>query len=160
MEIRLATMADLAAVTALEAVCFPPAEAAKEDSFRARLAAYPDHFWLLEDDGRLVSFANGLVTDEADLTDEMYDDASYHNEKGAWQMIFGVVTHPDYQHQGCAERLLRYVVEQARAQGRKGLVLTCKEHLLHFYGKVGFVDEGISDSTHGGVVWHKMRLTF
>ena len=160
MEIRLATMADLAAVTALEAVCFPPAEAAKEDSFRARLAAYPDHFWLLEDDGRLVSFVNGLVTDEADLTDEMYDDASYHNEKGAWQMIFGVVTHPDYQHQGCAERLLRYVVEQALAQGRKGLVLTCKEHLLHFYGKVGFVDEGISDSTHGGVVWHKMRLTF
>lgn len=160
MEIRLATMADLAAVTALEAVCFPPAEAAKEDSFRARLAAYPDHFWLLEDDGRLVSFVNGLVTDEADLTDEMYDDASYHNEKGAWQMIFGVVTHPDYQHQGCAERLLRYVVEQARAQGRKGLVLTCKEHLLHFYGKVGFVDEGISDSTHGGVVWHKMRLMF
>lgn len=160
MEIRLATMADLAAVTALEAVCFPPAEAAKEDSFRARLAAYPDHFWLLEDDGRLVSFVNGLVTDEADLTDEMYDDASYHNEKGAWQMIFGVVTHPDYQHQGCAERLLRYVVEQARAQGRKGLVLICKEHLLHFYGKVGFVDEGISDSTHGGVVWHKMRLTF
>lgn len=160
MEIRLATMADLAAVTALEAVCFPPAEAAKEDSFRARLAAYPDHFWLLEDDGRLVSFVNGLVTDEADLADEMYDDASYHNEKGAWQMIFGVVTHPDYQHQGCAERLLRYVVEQARAQGRKGLVLTCKEHLLHFYGKVGFVDEGISDSTHGGVVWHKMRLTF
>ena len=160
MEIRLATMADLAAVTALEAVCFPPAEAAKEDSFRARLAAYPDHFWLLEDDGRLVSFVNGLVTDEADLTDEMYDDALYHNEKGAWQMIFGVVTHPDYQHQGCAERLLRYVVEQARAQGRKGLVLTCKEHLLHFYGKVGFVDEGISDSTHGGVVWHKMRLTF
>lgn len=160
MEIRLATMADLAAVTALEAVCFPPAEAAKEDSFRARLAAYPDHFWLLEDDGRLVSFVNGLVTDEADLADEMYDDASYHNEKGAWQMIFGVVTHPGYQHQGCAERLLRYVVEQARAQGRKGLVLTCKEHLLHFYGKVGFVDEGISDSTHGGVVWHKMRLTF
>ena len=56
--------------------------------------------------------------------------------------------------------LLRYVVEQARQQGRKGLVLTCKEHLLHFYGKVGFVDEGISDSTHGGAVWHKMRLTF
>jgi len=52
------------------------------------------------------------------------------------------------------------VVEQARQQGRKGLVLTCKEHLLHFYGKVGFVDEGISDSTHGGAVWHKMRLTF
>ena len=44
MEIRLAAMDDLAAVTALEAVCFPPAEAAQEDSLRARLAAYPNHF--------------------------------------------------------------------------------------------------------------------
>ena len=42
MEIRLAAMDDLAAVTALEAVCFPPAEAAQEDSFRARLVAYPN----------------------------------------------------------------------------------------------------------------------
>lgn len=45
-------------------------------------------------------------------------------------------------------------------RGCAGPVLTCKEHLLHFYGKVGFVDEGISGSTHGGAVWHKMRLTF
>ena len=82
MEIRLAAMDDLAAVTALEAVCFPPAEAAQEDSLRARLAAYPNHFWLLEDEGRLVSFVNGLVTDVYDLTDEMFDDASYHSENG------------------------------------------------------------------------------
>ena len=31
MEIRTATPADLAAVTALEAACFPPAEAAEEE---------------------------------------------------------------------------------------------------------------------------------
>ena len=112
MEIRLAAMDDLAAVTALEAVCFPPAEAAQEDSLRARLAAYPNHFWLLEDEGRLVSFVNGLVTDAYDLTDEMFDDVSYHSENGGWQMIFGVATHPDYQRRGCAEKLLRYVVEK------------------------------------------------
>ena len=35
MEIRTATPADLAAVTALEAACFPPAEAAGEASFQA-----------------------------------------------------------------------------------------------------------------------------
>lgn len=23
---------------------------------------------------------------------------------------------------------------------------------------IGFVDEGVSDSSHGGVVWHQMRL--
>ena len=65
MHIRTATMADLAAVTAVEAACFPVAEAATEQDFADRLTVYPDHFWLLEeDDGTLVSFVNGLVTDE------------------------------------------------------------------------------------------------
>ena len=34
MLIRTATIDDLAAVTAVEAECFPPAEAATEDDFR------------------------------------------------------------------------------------------------------------------------------
>lgn len=93
MHIRLARPEDLAAVTALEAVCFPAAEAATEESFRSRLAHYASHFWLLEDGDTLVSFVNGLVTNERDLTDEMYENAAMHDENGAWQMIFGVVTH-------------------------------------------------------------------
>ena len=67
---------------------------------------------------------------------------------------------PEFRRRGYAERLLRHVVEEARAQGRRGLVLTCKDHLVHYYAKFGFVDEGLSDSTHGGVAWHEMRLTF
>ena len=47
MRIRTATPADLAAVTAVEAACFPAAEAATEADFAARLAAYSSHFWLL-----------------------------------------------------------------------------------------------------------------
>ena len=56
MEIRKATMANLAAVTAVEAECFPEAEAAKEKDFRARLEVYPDHFWLLFDGEKMVGF--------------------------------------------------------------------------------------------------------
>ena len=161
MHIRTAAMADLAAVTAVEAACFPAAEAATEADFAKRLAVYPNHFWLMEDDnGSLVSFVNGLVTDEPHLRDEMYADAELHNESGAWQMIFGVNTLPAYRRQGLAEQVLRRVIDDAKAQGRKGCVLTCKEKLLHYYGKLGFVNEGVSQSTHGGVVWYEMRLTF
>ena len=39
------------------------------------------------DEGKLIAFVDGFVTDEADLTDEMYENASMHNENGAWQMI-------------------------------------------------------------------------
>ena len=161
MHIRTAALADLPAVTAVEAACFPAAEAATEADFAKRLAVYPNHFWLMEDNnGSLVSFVNGLVTDEPHLRDEMYDDAALHNENGAWQMIFGVNTLPAYRRQGLAEQVLRQVINDAKAQGRKGCVLTCKEKLLHYYGKLGFVNEGVSQSTHGGVVWYEMRLTF
>ena len=161
MRIRTAVPADLAAVTAVEAACFPPAEAATEADFAARLSAYPNHFWLLEDeDGTLVSFVDGMVTDEPYLRDEMYEDASLHREDGAWQMIFGVNTLPAYRRQGCAGQLLRRAIADARAQGRRGCVLTCKETLVHYYETFGFVSEGRSQSTHGGAVWYDMRLTF
>lgn len=161
MHIRTATMADLAAVTAVEAACFPAAEAATERDFAARLAVYPNHFWLLEaDDGTLVSFINGLVTDEPTLRDEMYENAGFHDENGAWQMIFGVNTMPEYRRRGLAAQVMERVIADARAQGRKGCVLTCKEKLLHYYETFGFRNEGVSESVHGGVVWYDMRLTF
>lgn len=161
MHIRTATMDDLAAVTAVEAACFPAAEAATEKEFAARLRVYPNHFWLLEEeDGTLVSFVNGLVTDEPVLRDEMYADASMHDEQGDWQMIFGVNTMPQYRKQGLAARLLERVIADARTQGRRGCVLTCKNKLIHYYEKFGFQSEGVSGSVHGGVVWYDMRLTF
>ena len=161
MQIRTATMADLDAVTAVEAACFPAAEAATAADFAARLEEYPNHFWLLEaDDGTIVSFVDGLVTDEPLLRDKMYSDASFHNEQGAWQMIFGVNTLTTYRKQGMAGRVIRRVIEDARAQGRKGCVLTCKDKLIHYYETFGFVSEGVSESVHGGVVWYDMRLTF
>ena len=91
--------------------------------------------------------------------DEMYENAAMHNENGTWQMIFGVNTLPDYRRQGYAGELICRAIEDGRMQGRKGLVLTCKEKLISYYGKYGFVDEGVSDkSTHGNVQWHQMRL--
>ena len=97
MNIRTATMADLKALAAVEAACFPAAEAATEADFAARLRVYPNHFWLLEEDGKVVSFVNGMVTDEPTIRDEMYADASLHREDGAWQAVFGVNTLPDYR---------------------------------------------------------------
>ena len=161
MIIRNATMRDLEQIAAVEAECFPAAEAATREEFQARIQSYGDHFWLMFDGEKLIAFVDGFVTDEADLTDEMYEQAFMHDANGAWQMIFGVNTIPEYRRQGCAAALLRRAVDDAKTQGRKGLVLTCKDALVPYYSKFGFADEGISDkSVHGNVVWHQMRLTF
>lgn len=160
MKIRNATIEDLKAITAVESTCFPIEEAASESDFKNRLTVYPNYFWLLEDNGKLIGFVNGMVTNEPIISDKMYEDANLHNENGQWQMIFGVNTIPGYRRQGFAERVINKVIDNAKKQGRRGLVLTCKEKLLHYYKKFGFKNEGISQSTHGGAVWYDMRLTF
>ena len=160
LTIRKATPADTAAVTALEAACFPPAEAAPYESFEARLNTFPDRFWLLFSDGELVSMVNGSLSDEPDLRDEMFHDESLHAPDGRWQMIFGVATHPAHQRKGYAGMLLTTAVEDCRREGREGLVLTCKEAKLHYYAKFGFVNEGLSASEHGGAEWYQMRVKF
>lgn len=161
MQIRYAEEKDIAAIATVEAACFPPAEAATEAEFIERVRYYGNHFWLLYDADKLIAFVDGFVTDEPDLTDEMYENACMHNETGAWQMIFGVNTLPEYRRRGYAGELIRRAIADAKQQGRKGLVLTCKERLIAYYAKFGFADEGVSEkSTHGNVQWHQMRLTF
>ena len=90
MEIRTASLQDLEDIAAVEAACFPVAEAATKAEFAERIQHYGDHFFLLYDKQKLIAFVDGFVTDEQNLTDEMYEKASLHNENGAWQMIFGV----------------------------------------------------------------------
>ena len=158
--VRHARAADLDALAAAEAVCFPPAEAASRESLRGRLAVYPAHFWLLEQDGQLAAYADGFVSDSPALTDDMYADPSLHREDGAWQMIFGVGTLPAYRGRGLASQVLRQAEADARAQGRLGLVLTCKQALAPFYARLGYRSEGVSSSEHGGAVWLQMRLRF
>lgn len=160
MEIRTATIADLAQIAAVEAECFPAAEAATKEEFAERIKYYGNHFWLMFEGEKLIAFVDGFVTDKPDLTDEMYEQAEMHDENGAWQMIFGVNTIPSYRKHGYAGQLLQCAIEDARKQGRKGLVLTCKEKLIAYYAKFGFENEGISESVHGNVIWYQMRYKF
>ena len=158
--VRHATSADTAAIAELEAMCFPPTEVASYASFESRISVFPDRFWLLFEDGRLVSMVEGFLTNDAILHDCMFADATLHDPIGRWQMIFGVATCPDRQRHGYAGLLLKSMLEQCQREGRAGVVLTCKPAKIAYYAKFGFVDEGVSESEHGGEIWHQMRIEF
>ena len=160
MRIRTADLSDLKEIARVEAACFPAAEAATEEEFEKRLTFYKDHFWLMFEEEKLIAFVDGMVTNQEDLTDEMYEKAEMHDEKGDWQMIFGVNTLPSYRKHGYAGELIKRAITDAKKQGRKGLVLTCKDRLISYYARFGFKNEGVSESVHGNVVWNQMRLTF
>lgn len=162
MDIVFADISYLDVIANIERSCFPEKQAAKKHQFCERLSVYPKHFLLAKDDsGDIAAFINGFVTDLADLTDEMYTTPSLHDENGAWQMVFGLCTRPEYRHRGIAKSLMEKFLSLAEEQGRKGAVLTCKQSLIGFYEQFGFVNEGISQgSVIGGVQWYRMRKTF
>lgn len=55
---------------------------------------------------------------------------------------------------------MEQMIAVAKAVGRKGVILTCKDKLVRYYESFGFVNKGISESTHGNAVWYDMILEF
>lgn len=158
--IRKVMPEDLDAVVNVEAECFPEAEAATRSSLKNRINTFPDSFYLAETDGRIIGFVNGCITNSKKIYDELFSDASLHDSKGHYQAIFGLDIIPEYRNQGIAAMLMNHLIEASKKYGRKGLILTCKENLIHYYSKFGFYNLGVSDSTHGGAVWYDMILEF
>ena len=107
-----------------------------------------------------MGFLDGMVSGSPELTDVMFADASLHDPKGDWQMIFGLNTIPEYRNRGCAGQLIDRCIADAKQEGRRGVVLTCLEEKIPYYEKFGFQNEGVSGSVHGGAVWYSMRITF
>ena len=149
---------DLDQLVMLEQETFPEAEAASRESIERRLKAHRETFWVLKKDGRIIAGINGITTNEKDLSDAMYTGEDFYDKKGRWLMIFGVSTLPDYQHNGYAAKIMHEVLQETVKCKLDGVVLTCKENMIPFYEQFGFVDEGVSESEHGGVVWHQMRI--
>lgn len=159
-KIRRVKPTDLDAVTEIEARCFPAAEAAGRAAFAQRIEAFPECFFVAERDGALIGFINGCATDEKTIRDEMFEDSGYHKADGAYQSIFGLDVVPEYQRQGIAAALMEALIQDAKEKGRRGLILTCKDRLIHYYETFGYVNCGVSGSVHGGAVWYDMLLEF
>jgi ribosomal protein S18 acetylase RimI-like enzyme len=83
-----------------------------------------------------------------------------HKKDGAYQTVFGLNVLPEYRRQGIAEKLVEAFLSMAQTRGKTAVILTCKEHMIHYYERRGFAKYGVSDSTHGGATWYDMRCIF
>ena len=160
MEIRLANKDDLEEIIKIESICFPPSEAASKEVMEERFKAFGENFLVAVEDEKVVGFINGCTTDKACLPDKLYSDTTLHNPKGKYQTVFGLDVLPQYRNKGTAAMLLEEFIELSKKRGKKGIVLTCKDFLIHYYEKFGFKHEGISISSHGGSKWNDMILLF
>ena len=129
------------------------------DDYTIRFAR-PEDLAELADGGRIIGFINGAVTDARTISDDMFENAGLHNANGAYQSIFGLDVAEEFRRRGVAAALMNRMIETARERGKKGLILTCKDRLIHYYEKFGYVKLGLSQSVHGGAVWYDMILEF
>ncbi len=160
ISVRVATVDDAQALYDIESASFPEAEACSLENFQKRLAVFADCFLILEKDQKPVGLIDGMITDQMTITDDLYEDAKLHNPNGAWQSVFGLAVIPSERCQGFAALLMMEFIEKARSEGRKGLILTCKEGLIDFYEQFGYECQGVSGSVHGGAKWYDMVLDF
>lgn len=160
MEIRLGCSEDLKEIIKIESSCFPSAEAASKKVLLERFEAFGENFLVAVKDDKVVGFINGCATDKASLPDKLYHDVKLHNPKGKFQTVFGLAVLPSYRNHGTAAILLKEFINLSKKRGKKGMVLTCKDYLVHYYEKFGFKNEGVSASSHGGARWNDMILLF
>lgn len=158
--LRGVRLADLDRVVEIERACFPAAEAATRESFKDRIETFPDSFLVAQADGILIGFINGCVTNSPVIYDELFHSARHHISDGKNLSVFGLDVIPSYRRQGIAAQLMNHFIQIAKNAGRKSVILTCKEKLIPYYESFGYINQGISKSTHGGAQWFDMTLTF
>ncbi|MHC1722936.1 MAG: GNAT family N-acetyltransferase [Aminipila sp.] len=156
MIIRKVESRDLDDLVRVENICFPKAEAATRESFEYRIAAFPESFYVAVENDELIGIVNGCVSDNSTISDDLFEPDGGHNPNGKNQMIFGLLVDPRYQKKGIAAKLMNHIMEAAKQAGREKMVLTCKEHLIKYYERFGYVNQGVSQSTHGDAVWYDM----
>lgn len=160
IKIRRVSIEDLDEVTEVEASCFPEAEAATRVSLEQRIKTFPESFFVAEIDGKIIGFINGCIINGTVIYDKLYKDSTLHIPNGDYQTIFGLDVIPSYRNLGIATQLMNHMIEVSRVAYRKGVILTCKDKLINYYRKFGFVNKGISQSVHGGAQWYNMILEF
>jgi ribosomal protein S18 acetylase RimI-like enzyme len=158
--IREVQLTDLDRLAEIEAICFPEAEAAPRSSLQARIQTFPECFLVAETAGLLIGFINGCATNSPVIYDELFITTEYHIPDGKNLTVFGLDVIPEYRRQGIAAQLMDHFIYLARNTGRKGVILTCKERLVHYYETFGYVNNGVSQSAHGGAEWFDMTLAF
>lgn len=142
----------------IEHTCFPPNEACKEKEMKIRISKASESFMVAVErsTGKIAGFLNGFATSETRFRDEFFLDITLYEPEGKNVMLLGLDVLPEYRGQGLAREIMNQYKEREKKKGRERLILTCLDEKVAMYERMGFVDNGIANSTWGGEEWHEM----
>ncbi|WP_019394542.1 GNAT family N-acetyltransferase [Priestia filamentosa] len=156
LKIRNASLSDRPRLIEIENLCFSKEEASTPKTTKQRLQHIRDSFFVAEEDVTILGLVNGPVTGQEFITDDLFENITENPSFGGQQTILGLGVHPDFQSRGILAKLLAHLEKEACKRTRETVTLTCKEALISFYGKYGYINMGVADSAHSGVVWYNM----
>jgi len=150
----------------IEAIGFPPDEAASLETFKSRQSQVPDLFlgaYLPSTSGSrtLIGYVCSTLSPDLSLT---HDSMSHHVPSSSSVCIHAVCITPDHRGKGLGVHLLREYVTRLESvtcnDGSKSYeraLLITHEELRPFYEAAGFEWLGKSDVVHGSRSWFEMR---
>ncbi|WP_019419026.1 GNAT family N-acetyltransferase [Paenibacillus sp. OSY-SE] len=156
LKLRNVKIEDLSELVSIVHLCFSKEEAASREAFEKRIHLIPDSFFVAEENGVIAGLVNGPVIEETYITDDLFTNIKKNPPLGGHQTILGLAVAPQFQNRGVASELLTHLEKEARLYKRETITLTCKEELIHFYERHGYVNEGVSSSEHGGAIWYNI----
>lgn len=156
MSLRNVQVTDLEQLLLIENEGFSIEEAATKEAFVERIQLIPDTFIVAEKEGKILGYINGPIIHQLYITDDLFTKIKANPNRGGYQSILGLAVSNQARNQGIAKILMEKVEELVKENEREGITLTCKQKLVSFYEKLGFVNHGMSESQHGGVRWYNM----
>ncbi len=149
--------ADLDRCFNIESNCYT-SEGAIKERIKKRIETFPQGFLVAEIGIQIVGIINSASTDKEDIADERFKDMIGHVPSGKNIVIFSLAVLPEFQGRGISALLMGKFVEISKKLGKKNILLICKENMVEYYRRYGFVLLGRSKSEHGGFEWYEMRL--
>jgi ribosomal protein S18 acetylase RimI-like enzyme len=131
-------------------------EAATKEAFVERIQLIPDTFIVAEKEGEILGYINGSIINQPYITDDLFEKIKENPKSGGFQSVLGLAVSKQARNQGIAKILIKKMEKLVVENEREGITLTCKQDLVSFYEKFGFVNHGMSVSQHGGIRWYNM----
>lgn len=157
INIRNAKIGDLHSIINIENQCFLPSEAASSENITKRINEFPEGFLVAESNQEIVGILNCGCVIEEDISKEELKSLIGHDPNGHYMVVFGLAVSPNHRKKGIAYALLDEL--RSRFNNKKGVLLLCKEELIPYYEKYGFINQGKSKSSHGGFSWFQMKYS-
>ncbi|KAB2328770.1 GNAT family N-acetyltransferase [Cytobacillus depressus] len=154
--LRIVQPTDLEQLLFIENEGFSIEEAATKEALMERIKLIADTFIVAEKEGEILGYINGPIINQPYITDNLFKEIKENPKRGGYQSVLGLAVSKQARNQGIAKILIEKMNELVEENKREGITLTCKQELVSFYEKFGFVSHGMSESKHGGVSWYNM----